>query len=73
LTDENGNARIIVAANAPEAEELDIKVSKDTYNYCSQVLKLGVGTVWLIVGAILAVLVIGSLICLRKRRKRIID
>jgi len=74
LTDQDGKASIVVTANAPEAEELDVKVSKDSYNYSSEVFTLAVGiTCLLIVVIAVDLLIAASVIYLRKHRKRIIE
>jgi hypothetical protein len=71
LTDENGKASIIVRANAPEADELDINVAKNDFNYTNQVFTFTIGIMWFLIGSIAIVLIIASLLYLRMHKKRI--
>jgi len=70
-SDENGKASIIVRANGPEVEELDITVSKDAYNYAKKVITFAVGTLWIAIAVFGVVTVTLSFLYLRMRRKRI--
>jgi len=56
-TDQYGKASITVFSNFPEWSKLDIKVSKDEFNYVEQKVSYIVGALW-IVAIVFAVILI---------------
>ena len=70
LSDKNGRASIIVRANVPEVEGLDITVTKDAYNYEKKIISVAVGTLWISAAVLVVVTVTLSFLYLRMRRKR---
>jgi hypothetical protein len=72
FTDQNGEAKITIHSNGPELNHLNIKVSKDEFNYVEQTIDYMVGTSWyvIIVLAFIAVAVL-VILYLRKRRKKL--
>ncbi len=70
ITDQNGEANIVVAAGAPEADQFTIKVAKDAYNTAEQVLGAMIGITWIVIVLLVIILIVVSLIFLRRHKKQ---